>query len=138
MSLYCITGDISTNGGDGTGYGGGGAGGRIALYLNHNDTYLGKFHSYGGDATYHPNYPGEPGGPGTVFIYHQIEQHTTLYISNNGLVSHRKNNEGTNDPATGDHHVITDYADLSRDGYKAWILSQSGQHWLAENNHEYK
>lgn len=66
-----ITGDLSSNGGNGKRYGGGGAGGRIALYLQSNDTYLGHYFAHGGDVAAN-NQPAEPGGPGTVFIYHMV------------------------------------------------------------------
>jgi hypothetical protein len=31
----------------------------------------------------------EPGGPGTVFIYHKVEEHRTLIIDNDGLPNPR-------------------------------------------------
>ena len=110
----------------------------MSVFLQLNDTYLGTFNAYGGDAQYSPSSPAEPGGPGTVFIYHEVEEHTTLYISNNGLKSHRLNTEGRLDIATEDHHVVDDYNDLSKDGFKAWILPSSGEHWLNDKEHYYK
>ena len=75
--LTSCTGDFSSNGGNGLTYGGGGAGGRIALYLDLNDTYLGYFYAHGGDVAENQQ-PAEPGGPGTVFIYHQVSHVTQV------------------------------------------------------------
>ena len=114
-------GNMTANGGahHPGGLGGGGAGGRIALYLYRNATYWGSYQSHGGAVT--DPLRAEPGGPGTVFIYHLDKQHTTLYVNNGRLVS---------------RHVTkpTDYADLSRDSFKAWFTPQTGAHWLAEKH----
>lgn len=67
-------GKIQAIGGDGTSYvdnsvtytGGGGSGGRIAMYFNQNKTYTGTFDAYGGLGG---NNVGN-GSPGTAFFYH--------------------------------------------------------------------
>jgi hypothetical protein len=59
----------------------------------------------------------QPGGPGTVLLYHQKHDHETLYINNDGLTS--------------DVGMIADYTDLTQDSFKAWILPNAGKHWLA-------
>lgn len=126
MHCNVITGmgKIRANGGSSWleigGTGGGGAGGRVALYFWDNTTYLGTFESHGGEASTQ-----EPGGPGTVFIYHEHHQHSTLYINNNL----RESNMVTQ---------VADYTDLSTDSFKAWFLPVSGDHWLAQSNHDYR
>ena len=125
------TGNFTANGGSAyeeastEARGGGGSGGRIAMYLTLNQTFTGKFQAYGGSSYYTTSHPAEPGGPGTTFIYHEHHQHTTLIIDNNNLVSESVT-------------TIDDYADLSADSFKAWILPSSGEHWLANEEHEYK
>ncbi|CAH1775844.1 unnamed protein product, partial [Owenia fusiformis] len=126
------TGNVTANGGGSigsSGYtGGGGSGGRIAIYFMTNFTYLGGWQCHGGDSNYiaghHPYYNTEPGGPGTVLMFAEAHDHTTLYINNNDLVS---------------HHVDTldSYSDLSTDSFKAWMLPAAGEHWLAAGNHQY-
>ena len=121
------TGNITANGGDQyqarLGTGGGGAGGRIALYFWENSTYLGTFQSHGGDTSVQSN--GEPGGPGTVVLYHEHHQHTTLYVNNN-----MRNSKYV--------YRVHDYNDLSTDSFKAWILPESGDHWLTNGGHNYR
>ena len=125
------TGNFTANGGSAfeeassNARGGGGAGGRIAMYLTLNQTFTGTFQAHGGNAYYTTSHPAEPGGPGTSFIHHLEHLHTTLIIDNNNLVSHSV-------------ATIEDYADLSTDSFKAWILPSSGEHWLAGGEHEYK
>jgi hypothetical protein len=65
-----------------------------------------------------------PGGPGTVFLYHQDYDHSTLYINNDNLES--------------DVGMIKDYNDLTEDSFKAWILPNAGKHWLAEGNYDFR
>ena len=69
--------------------------------------------------------PAEPGGPGTTFIYHQHHNHSTLLIDNNHRVS---------------HHVgqVKNYLNLTTDSFKAWFLPDSGDHWIAKHNHDYR
>ena len=59
-------GSVTVNGGScsssGTPYGGGGAGGRIAVYYNGNYTFIGSYQSAGGGSQ------AERGGAGTVYI----------------------------------------------------------------------
>ena len=125
--MYCHQikgmGNVTARGGNQFpgGSGGGAAGGRIAIYFNINQTYLGTYQSHGGDAANN----GEPGGPGTVFLYHQQNNHSTLYLNNLGRVS---------------THVqtIRNYTDITRDSFKAWILPDSGRHWLALGDHDYR
>ena len=120
------TGKVAANGGDQFtgGTGGGGAGGRIAVYLYDNQTFLGKLESHGGFAQYTTDIPAESGGPGTVFLYLEMFNHTTLFIDNDGLMSHYQ-------------PEVSDYTDLSTDSFKAWFLPQSGDHYFAKSNHYY-
>lgn len=60
--------------------GGGGAGGRIAVYFKSNRTFSGSFEALGGNG----QYDGYTGGPGTIFFYHLLHKHRTLMISNAG------------------------------------------------------
>lgn len=126
-------GKISANGGSGfmssTYPAGGGAGGRIAIYfqINETSTYF-VYEARGGAA--HGCKIGredlcraEAGGPGTVFLYHMIKEHRTLLINNGGqkpLVS-----------------AIVDYGDLKKDGCKAWILPESGKHHFASKGEDF-
>ena len=105
------TGNITANGGSTySGWkGGGGAGGRIAVYFNYNQTYRGTYQCHGGGS----GTQGEPGGPGTVFLYNTVETHRTLYVNNNKLK--------TKNPV----NLIPDYSDISEDMFKAWILPDS-------------
>jgi hypothetical protein len=122
--IYCKVfrgmGLIAANGGSrhSGGTGGGGAGGRISVYFNVNNTYLGDYESHGGSSSV------QPGGPGTVFLYHQDYDHSTLYINNDNLES--------------DVGMIKDYNDLTEDSFKAWILPNAGKHWLAEGNYDFR
>jgi hypothetical protein len=125
------SGNITAHGGDGYFHvddaylhpiipnksGGGGGGGRIALYLQSNNTFVGRMFAAGGASL------SEPGGPGTVFIYHLVHTHRTLIVDNDG--------QPPNLP------YIKDYHDLSEDSPRAWILSESGYHDFALNNHSF-
>ena len=115
-------GSIQANGGNQhtevTHSGGGGAGGRIALYFYENTTYIGTYQAHGGDSN------AEPGGPGTVFMYHQHHRHSTLYVNN----VNRKSKYVK---------MIHDYINITTDSFKAWMLPTSGEHWMAKANHEY-
>lgn len=136
--MYCKRilgyGKISANGGDGymkNGFqpGGGGAGGRIAIYfqVNETSTYF-VYEARGGSARgckigREDLCEAEAGGPGTVFLYHMVEEHRTLLIHNGGqkpLVS-----------------AIGDYNNLQKDGCKAWILPESGKHHFANNGQDF-
>ncbi|XP_076091252.1 uncharacterized protein LOC143063127 [Mytilus galloprovincialis] len=128
--IYCRVfrglGTIAVNGGSqySGGSGGGGAGGRIAVYLWINNTYLGDYESHGGSVNLATSPNSQPGGPGTVLLYHVEHDHETLYINNDGLES--------------DVGMIKDYTDLSEDSFKAWILPNAGQHWLANENYDFQ
>lgn len=115
------TGNISVNGGAGGSLSGGGAGGRIALYFVRNTTYTGDFYSRGGSKGGAGNT--EAGGPGTSFMYHMVYTHRTLLIDNGGQHPLQ--------------HRITDYSDLSQDGCRAWILTESGSHHFANKSHTF-
>ncbi|XP_077861759.1 uncharacterized protein LOC144342564 [Saccoglossus kowalevskii] len=117
-------GNITTNGGAQymSGTGGAGSGGRIAVYFWDNTTYHGTFQSHGG---YDEISDGEPGGPGTVFIYHMLHEHRTLLLENNNLISHHVD-------------LIRNYSDISQDSFKAWILPQSKVHVFASGALDYQ
>ena len=109
-------GTIATNGGSGFSKSGGGAGGRLALYFKRNDTANGfKYESHGGA-------PGsdcdecEGGGPGTIFLYHLLQDHRTLFLENAGFLPRTK---------------AIDWDNLREDGCRAWILPFSGTHNFA-------
>ena len=117
-------GNVTSNGGgkySTSGTGGGGAGGRIAIYLRENVTYWGEYQCHGGAS----DGSAESGGPGLVFIYHVTHNHSTLYVNNNDLTT------------TDDVNLIRDYTDLSEDRFKAWVMPQSSDHWLAGGNDNY-
>ena len=117
-------GNLTTNGGSTFNgwYGGGGAGGRIALYLNYNQTYRGTYQCHGGNS----GAGGEPGGPGTVFMYNMVEEHRTIYVNN------------YNRQTTGEVNLIRDYSNISEDFFKAWILPKSADHVFANKNGSFK
>lgn len=117
--LFRGLGNITANGGNRfpNGIGGGGSGGRIALYFSKNQTYLGGYKCHGGVA----EGLAESGGPGTVFLYHKKENHSTLYVNNDKLQSQYV-------------QMITDYSDLKTDSFKAWILPNIVDHWLVGDN----
>ncbi len=122
--IFTGTGNITANGGNQHspgGSGGGGAAGRIAMYFWENQTYYGTYQAHGGDAV---GDNGEPGGPGTVFLYHEHHKHSTLYINNNQRLSAAVSQ-------------VRNYMNLSTDSFKAWFLPESGDHWLAQSNHDY-
>ena len=103
-------------------HGGGGAGGRIAVYFRSNRTYSGVFESLGGDST------GDalPGGAGTVFLYHLIHKHRTLLISNAGRKA-----------LPTEHLVIKDYSEPALISGKTWLLPSSGEHNFSRNQNYY-
>lgn len=132
--MYCRVfrgmGNITANGGSqypgGSGTGGGGAGGRVAIYFNVNNTYLGSYQSHGGDVFNTGSHvQASVGGPGTIFLYHQEYQHRTLYVNNDGL-------------QTKQDAYIHDYNDISKDTFKAWIFPDAGKHWLALGNFDFR
>ena len=124
-SIFRGMGNLTANGGStyGDWYGSGGAAGRIAVYFSYNLTYHGTYQCHGGDAGSH----GEPGGPGTIFMYHIIEDHRSIYINNNNLKTNRK-------PVGDPSFMIANYGDLSEDSFKAWILPNSIDHPFADGN----
>lgn len=72
-------GSIEVNGGAGSSNAGGGAGGRIAVYHEGDNTYLGKYLLFGGTST------SEKGGAGTLYIEdckNASKLHRTLKIDN--------------------------------------------------------
>lgn len=113
------TGNISVNGGDGGSSSGGGAGGRIAVYFEKNITFAGHFYNKGGAKGGSKNT--ESGGAGTSFFYQKVHTHRTLLIDNFGQypLKQRKPN----------------YTDISQDGCRTWILSDSGYHRFANGSH---
>ena len=135
--MYCKTikgyGKVSANGGVGSSSpsfpGGGGAGGRVAIYFQENktSTYF-VYEARGGSALGCQAgkvdlCKAEAGGPGTVFLYHMVHTHRTLLIHNGGqkpLVS-----------------AIDNYSDLSQDGCRAWLLPEAGRHHFAAGNNDY-
>ena len=94
-------------------HGGGGAGGRIAVYFRSNKTYSGVFESLGGNA----QGSALPGGAGTVFLYHLIHKHRTLLISNAGRKA-----------IPSAHRIISDYSKPDLLTGKTWLLPSSGEH----------
>lgn len=117
-------GDIKANGGSQFkgGTGGGGAAGRIAIYFRHNVTYWGGYQCHGGYAAG----LAEPGGPGPVFIYNIEKNHSTLYINNDNLQT------------TEEVNLIRNYINTTQDSFKAWILPESSDHWLAGGKSDYR
>ena len=116
-------GNITANGGDQYpgGTGGGGSGGRIAMKFWRNETYRGTFQAHGGYADISRN-SAEPGGPGPIFLFHEGEIHKTLFVENNFLES-----KGVG--------KVRDFADLSDDFFKAWIIEQdTDQRYLDSSN----
>ena len=110
-------GKITANGGSGSNYplstGSGGAGGRIAVYFKVNETMSSFRHqAFGGSAG---GVDSENGGAGTIFIYHMLEDHTTLILDNDNQHPRDKNN------------VIGSYSDLSQDSCRTWILPESSR-----------
>lgn len=117
-------GNITANGGSRytSGRGGGGAGGRIAIYFRENVTYWGEYQCHGGYSAGNA----ESGGPGPVFIYNVKMNHSTLYVNNRMRTT------------TMEVNLIRNYKDISKDRFKAWILPESSDHWLAGGNDDYK
>ena len=116
-------GNITANGGDQFpgGKGGGGSGGRIAVKFWRNETYRGTFQAHGGYADINEN-TAEPGGPGPIFLFHEGEVHKTVYVENNFLQSRTVGK-------------VRDFADLSDDYFKAWIIEQdTDQKYLDSSN----
>lgn len=106
-------GNVTANGGGQFpgGRGGGGAGGRIAVKFWRNETYLGTFQAHGGYADAGRSAAG-PGGPGPVFLFHEGQGHKTVLVENDFLHS---------GAAVG---KVRDFADLSDDSFKAWIIER--------------
>ena len=118
-SIFKGFGNLTSNGGSTFSgwYGSGGAGGRIAVYFSYNRTYYGSYQSHGGNSGSY----GNPGGPGIVFMYNKEEDHRTIYVNNNKLKPNRDVNL-----------IHEDYADISEDTFKAWILPESADHQFAD------
>lgn len=124
-------GNITANGGGqyvgngGQGTGGGGSGGRISIFFNINNTYHGGYQCHGGSVV---GNAAQPGGPGTVFMFHKEYNHTTLYVNNDDLQSAHD-------------AYIKDYNDISSDSFKAWILPKLGEpslvNWEGEFNYHF-
>ena len=119
-------GSMQVNGGDGkegpgTRYyhGGGGAGGRIAVYFKSNRTYSGTFEAYGGNSA---GNGGTAGGAGTIFLYHLVHRHRTLVVSNKDRT-----------PLKPRDQPIASYSDLSLVPGTAWLLTESGEHRFAKD-----
>jgi len=69
--------------GDMSGHGGGGSGGRVAVYHQSNDSdlpYLGRFLAFGGAVGQYA----EAGGAGTAYVKNEREPKATLIVDNNG------------------------------------------------------
>lgn len=121
-------GKITAHGGHGsskaTSPGGGGAGGRIAMYFKVNETMSSfRYQAIGGKAGIDGQ--SENGGGGTAFIYHMLENHTTLILDNGGQQPKDKWN------------VIDDYGNLESDSCRTWILPESGRHYFAGGGYNY-
>jgi hypothetical protein len=111
---------IGGNGGRDTSYpGGGGAGGRIALYFERNETFIGEWYTQGGVAL--GSQSSETGGSGTFFAYHLHHQHRSLIINNRDLPYQPEPKSR-----------IPSYTDITQDGGRTWILPTSQDHFLAE------
>jgi len=134
-------GNVTSNGGDGgrninalNTAGGGGAGGRIAIYLQNNMTSWGfTYQAVGGNGF-------EAGGPGTVFVWHLVYQHRTLIINNWGRSPltrlnylYRAVSAIVYNDTSGVQHDYSS-ASLRTDGCRAWILPESGNHTFANGN----
>ena len=109
--------------------GGGGSGGRIAVYFNVNKTgYSFTYRAQGGAALgcqkgREDLCKAEAGGPGTAFLYHMIENHRTLFLHNDyqkPLVS-----------------AIMNYNSTHDDGCKAWVVYKSGRHAFANGKDDF-
>ena len=118
-------GQMQVNGGDGKRdphslhQGGGGAGGRIAVYFRSNRTYSGTFEGYGGNSW---GNGGIAGGAGTVFLYHRVHRHRTLVVSNKGR-----------SPLKPRDQPISSYSDLSLVPGTTWLLTESVEHEFAKD-----
>lgn len=129
IMIHCMVitglGLVQVKGGDGSIYkhssnsqyeGGGGAGGRLAMYFFENTTfYEFKFLANGGRGggcagdSGSQTCLGESGGPGTAFLYHTNYDHTTLIIDN--------------DKAPRPKTKYVDYRDIySKASARGWIL----------------
>lgn len=120
---------MQVNGGDGHQYyyvsngrtydGGGGAGGRLAVYFKSNRTYSGTFEAYGGNSGTNG---GTAGGAGTIFAYHRVYRHRTLIISNQ-----------LRSPVKPRDEAITSYTDLSLIPGISWLLTEGKFHEFAKD-----
>ncbi|KAL5013117.1 hypothetical protein ScPMuIL_007387 [Solemya velum] len=121
---------VLTRGGNGSTYtynsnvyeGGGGAGGRLAMYLMKNMTFYDfRFQANGGlgggCVGGSQTCLGESGGPGTIFLYHTDYNHTTLIIDN--------------EKAPRPKIKYVDYTNIYKSSARAWIMPQSGLHKFA-------
>lgn len=109
-------GQITVNGGDGKRdyrnyHGGGGAGGRIAVYFYSNRTYSGTFEAFGGNSG---GNMGTAGGAGTIFLYHRFHHHRTLIVSNKDRSPFKPRDQ-----------PISSYSDMSLVSGTTWLLTTS-------------
>jgi len=83
------SGSITTNGGqEELGFGGGGAGGRVAIYYDLKDSFDGKIEAFGGIGF-------QTGGAGTIFLKSPLQEYGDLIINNNnseGITQLEENN----------------------------------------------
>ena len=100
--------------------GGGGAGGRIAMYFANNRTFSEFRYLASGGLAGRDGEGCEAGGPGTVFLYHNGHQHRTLIIDNDGAPNPREK--------------YVNWTNTNQDGGRAWILPESGLHDFASGD----
>ena len=122
-------GMMQVNGGNGHQYyyrqngrtydGGGGAGGRLAVYFKSNRTYSGTFEAYGGNGGRNG---GTAGGAGTIFLYHLVHRHRTMIVSNR-----------LRSPVKPRDEAISSYSDLSLLPGISWLLTEGRIHEFAKD-----
>lgn len=106
--------------------------GRIAVYFTNNGTatvtkgFVGNYYTRGGQTKSQPAGAAGVGGPGTVFLYDHTHIHRSLIVGNDDV--HPTNVR------------IGNYADLSHDSGRAWIMPESASHPFAhkgDNDHHF-
>ena len=113
-----------STGSSGVHNGGGGSGGRLAVYFNVNKTFSGSFEAYGGKG----GGPGASvGGAGSIFLYHKGHKHRTLQISNKGGGAVIEQNQ-----------IINDWTNYQSDASKAWIITNSKHVFAADLNYHFE
>ena len=123
---------MKVNGGNGfahtvppsTYHGGGGSGGRLAVYFNRNRTYSGTFEAYGGRSG---GVGASVGGAGTVFLYHKLYKHRTLQISNRGAGK-----------VDGNQLKITEWTDRQLDPSRTWVITDSAHRLAKDLNYHFE